>query len=87
MIVGSRIRGSSGPEAERLVEHLVDQPLALAQVEQVGALAAQLLGRAPDLAAELLGPSCRGREVHAGDELLVQLLLVARICSSAVRGA
>ena len=39
------------PQAECLVQHLVDQPLALGQVEQVGALAAHLLRHPPDLHA------------------------------------
>src|SRR5262249_14597297 len=59
-----------------LVEHLGVEPLALAQVQQVGAPAAQLLGGAADLVAELLlaHPGDR-RQVHAGDQLLVQRLL------------
>ena len=61
-------------EAERLVEHLADQPLALAEVEQVGAVAGKLLGGLADLEAEfLLVHRADDRQVHAGDELLVQL--------------
>ena len=76
VMVGSRIRGSSGPEAERLVEHLVDQPLALGEAQQVAALAAELLGPAADLLPQLLlAHRADRREVHLRDELLVQLLL------------
>jgi hypothetical protein len=64
-------------QAEGLVEHLVDQALALAEVQQVGPLQAHLLGGVADLPAELLlAHRAHDGQVHPGDDLLMQLLLV-----------
>ena len=72
-------QGLERTQAERLVDDLVDQPLALVQVEQVGALAAEVLGRAPHLHPQLLlVHRADGAEVHAADQLLVQVLLVVQ---------
>src|SRR5262249_21651803 len=66
------------PQTEGFVEHLGDQPLAFAQAEQVRAEAAQFLGGSPDLAAQLvLAEAADGGQVHAADQTLVQLALVA----------
>ena len=56
-------------QPERLVEHLVDQPLALLAVEQVGAALAHFVGDAAHLLAQmiLVHPG-QHRQVHAGND-------------------
>src|SRR5262249_58501486 len=50
-----------------------------AEAEQVGAEPAQLLGGMADLQAELLlVHGADGRQIHAGDELLMQFLLILK---------
>src|SRR5262249_35972315 len=66
------------PEAEGLVEHLADQALALGAVEQAGAALAEVVGDAADFGAELVAVErADHRQVHAGDELAVELVLEA----------
>ena len=64
-------------DAEGLVEHLADQLLALGQAEQVVALAAELLGPSADLLAQfVLAHRADRREIHLGDQLGVQSVLI-----------
>ena len=69
-------QGLERAQAERLVEHFADQPLALAEVEQVRPLADQFLRRAANFQPQfVLVHRADDRKVHSGDELLVQLPL------------
>ncbi len=68
------------PQAECLVQDFVDEPLALGQVEQVGALAAQFLRDSPHLQPQLVFlHRADGREVHSGDQSLVKLFLMVKV--------
>src|SRR5207253_5053009 len=67
------------PQSERLVENLVDKALTLGQAQQIGTEPAKFFRGLPHFPAQLLfAHGADGRQVHAGDELLVQVLLVAK---------
>ena len=72
-------QGLERPEPEGFVEHLADQPVALADAHQLGALAGHLLGHPANLAPQfVLAHAAQCREIHGGNELRMKFLLLPR---------
>jgi hypothetical protein len=62
------------PEPERLIEHLVDQPLALLAVDQRRAALAQFIGNPADFESQLfLAHAGEGRQIHVHHQLAMQM--------------